>query len=207
MSTRTSDGNKSARQQPSMPPRSSRQPSPQPLIPRWAWIAALALLLVAIFTAWQSQRFAGEFADLQQRIAQELQRGHSLESEQQRYQKALNIVAANGTKDIQLKPAQSNFRGNLPPVTAYWNPQVGLALSADKIPPMPSTRALQLWIVPQAGAAISAGTVRPNATGQILLVLPPMAAMSNAKFLIITDEPAEGSTAPTTRQKWSASLP
>ncbi len=168
------------------------------------------LLLIAAYTAVRAQHFAGELADLQRRALQELQRGQTLQSEQQRYQQALNIVAAKGTRNIELKPAQAAATGpateDIPSVTAYWNPQMGLVLSADKIPQTPSGRVLQLWIVPQSGQPISAGVFQPNASGQILLVLPPPPAMNSAKSLEITEEPTAGSPQPTTSPEWSALL-
>ena len=170
------------------------------------WAAAAALIFLAAYTTWQAQHLTGEFAILQSRATEEQQRSIALQSEQQRYQQALNIVAASATKQLQLKPVATHAKENIPVITAYWNPQMGLALSADRMAAMPSGRALQLWIVPQSGAPVGAGIFSPNAAGQILFVMPPNAAMNTATSLSISDEPTGGSAQPTSAFEWSALL-
>ena len=183
--------------------------NPRP-IPRWVWVLAVALIVLAAVTAWQAQRFAGDLGVLRLRVQEERARGVALESEQARYQQALNIVAASATKEIKLKPAASSSGGaskdDAPALSAYWNPQMGLVLSADNIAQPALGRVLQLWIAPSSGAPVSAGIFRPNASGQVLLVAPALAAMTSAKALMVTDEPTGGSPQPTTAPKWSAAI-
>jgi hypothetical protein len=190
--------------------RQPHSPKDRALIPAWAWAAAAALLFLAAYTTWQAQHLTGEFAVLQSRASQEQQRSIKLQSQQQRYQQALNIVAATATRQLQLQPIAPRGKENVPVITAYWNQQLGLALSADKMPPLPSGRTLQLWMVPPSGAPTSAGTFGPNESGQILFVMLPDAAMdaamNAAKSLAITNEPASGSAQPTSAFEWSVSL-
>ena len=107
-------------------------------------------------------------------------------------------ICAATTRRLQLKPGKTA----MPPVSAYWNPGMGLVLAADKMPDMPPGRTLQLWVVPQQGAPISVGIFRPNAAGQVLMVMPPANAMLMAKALAISDEPAGGSPQPTSTPEW-----
>ena len=167
-------------------------------IPAWAWVAAAALVLFAGYTTFQMRQFSREVAVLERQGAQEQQRSRALDSERERYLQALNIIGAAATRHLQLKPGKAA----MPPVTAYWNPGMGLVLAADKMPDMPPGRTLQLWVVPQQGAPISVGIFRPNAAGQVLMVMPPANAMLMAKALAISDEPAGGSPQPTSTPEW-----
>jgi Anti-sigma-K factor rskA len=167
-------------------------------IPAWAWVAAAALVLFAGYTTFQMRQFSREVAVLERQGAQEQQRSRALDSERERYLQALNIIGAAATRRLQLKPGKTA----MPPVSAYWNPGMGLVLAADKMPDMPPGRTLQLWVVPQQGAPISVGIFRPNAAGQVLMVMPPGNAMLMAKALAISDEPAGGSPQPTSTPEW-----
>lgn len=174
------------------------RPPERPWIPAWAWVAAAALILFAAYTTFQMRQFSREVAVLERQGAQEQQRSRALDSERERYLQALNIIGATSTRHLQLKPGKTA----MPPVSAYWNPGMGLVLAADKMPEMPPGRTLQLWVVPQQGAPISVGIFRPNAAGQVLMVMPPANAMLMAKALAISDEPAGGSPQPTSTPEW-----
>lgn len=167
-------------------------------IPIWALAAAAALVLFAVYTTMRIRQFESEVAALDRRAAQEEQRNQALDSERARYQQALEIIAASATKQMQLTSAKTA----MPAVTAYWNPMMGLVLAADKMPDMPSGRTLQLWVVPRKGEPVSIGIFRPNASGQILMVMPPEDSMTEAKALAISDEPAGGSPQPTSTPEW-----
>jgi hypothetical protein len=215
------------REQP--PPRPDPQSS-QGLIPRWAWSATAVLVLLAAYTTWRSQRMSKQFADLEEHATEEQQLSQALQSEQLNYQQILNIVAAKSTKRIQFKPAPSSSaaasasaplqkspnpaasRGaganeNVSAMTAYLNSQMGLVLSADKMSAMPSGHTLQLWILSQGRAPVRAAIFRPDANGQILLVIPATPEMASAKSLSISDEPAGASSQPTVTPAWTASVP
>jgi hypothetical protein len=180
-------------QTPAQPQRS------RPWIPAWAWTAAAALLLFSVYSTVEMRRLQNEAASLEKRAGDEQKRSRALDAERQRYQAALNIIAAPSTKQMELKPAKSNMPG----VTAYWNPKMGLVLAADKMPDMPPSRTLQVWVVPRQGAPISVGMFRPGASGQVLMVMPPdLEAMNMAKALAISDEPAGGSPQPTSAPEW-----
>jgi anti-sigma-K factor RskA len=171
----------------------------RPWIPAWAWTAAAALLLFSVYSTVEMRRFQNEAASLEKRAGDEQKRSRALDAERQRYQTALNIIAAPATRQMELKPAKADMPG----VTAYWNPKMGLVLAADKMPEMPPTRTLQVWVVPRQGAPISVGVFRPGAGGQMLMVMPPdQEAMNMAKALAISDEPAGGSPQPTSAPEW-----
>jgi anti-sigma-K factor RskA len=167
-------------------------------IPGWAWAAAAILILFSGYTTWQMRQFQHQVVELERQAAGARQRSAALDSEQERYLQALNIMAATATKRMPLKPGKTG----MPPVNAYWNPALGLVLSAEMMPNMPPNRTLQLWVVPKQGAPISVGIFRPNGEGQVMMVMPPAEAMKMAKALAISDEPAGGSPQPTSTPEW-----
>jgi anti-sigma-K factor RskA len=167
-------------------------------IPGWAWAAAAILILFSGYTTWQMRQFQREVVELERQAAAVRQRSVALDSERERYLQALNIMAATATKRMPLKPGKTG----MPPVNAYWNPAMGLVLSAEMMPNMPPDRTLQLWVVPKQGAPISVGIFRPNGEGQVMMVMPPAEAINIAKALAISEEPAGGSPQPTSTPEW-----
>jgi anti-sigma-K factor RskA len=167
-------------------------------IPAWAWAAAVILVLFSGYTTWQMRQFQHEVVELERQGVAVRQRNAALDSERERYLQALNIMAATATKRMQLKPGKAA----MPPMNAYWNPSMGLVLSAEKMPNMPPDRTLQLWVVPKQGMPISVGIFRPNSDGQVMMVMPPAEAMNMAKALAISEEPAGGSPQPTSTPEW-----
>lgn len=79
---------------------------------------------------------------------------------------------------------------------AFWSRSRGLVFTATDLPALPAGRTYQLWVV-TARAPISAGLVRPDATGRASMIfetppdIPPPVAMA------LTLEPEGGVPAPT----------
>jgi hypothetical protein len=172
-------------------------------LPNWALAAAAALLLFAAYTAWQMQRANREMASLQQRAAQELRRSEALASESQPYVEGLRIVAAQDTAKLALASKKPGW----PAITAYWNPRMGLVLAAEKLPAVAQGRAMQLWLLPRGASPASLAIFRPDNNGSIFVVIPlKQAALKEADELIITEEPAVGSSRPTSPPQWTAQI-
>lgn len=74
-----------------------------------------------------------------------------------------------------------------------------LIFLANNLPPLPSNRAYELWLIPTAGAPIPAGTFKPDTRGSATLVNPPIPVGVEAKTFAITVEPETGSPAPTSQ--------
>jgi len=172
--------------------------APRAWIPGWAWAAAAILIVFSGYTTWQMRQFQHEVAELERQAVAVKQRSAALDSERERYLQALNIMSATATKRMPLKPGKTG----MPSVNAYWNPALGLVLSAEMMPNMPPDRTLQLWVVPKQGAPISVGIFRPNGEGQVMMVMPPAEAMNMAKALAISEEPSGGSPQPTSTPEW-----
>jgi anti-sigma-K factor RskA len=62
---------------------------------------------------------------------------------------------------------------------------------------------LQLWVVPRSGAPESVEVFKPDQDGNALILAEPKTPIAEADALAITDEPAGGSTGPTTTPIWA----
>ena len=74
-----------------------------------------------------------------------------------------------------------------------------LVFLASNMAPVSSARAYELWLIPETGAPIPAGTFKPDAHGSAVIVNPPLPRGVEAKAFAVTIEPEAGSAAPTTQ--------
>jgi anti-sigma-K factor RskA len=113
-----------------------------------------------------------------------------------------SVMLSSDSRQIKLEPADKN----MPVVHAYLHPHMGVAITADQMPSMPSARTLQLWFVPKLGKPVSAAIFHPDSAGQIAFVAPVTIPLNEIAALAVTDEPAGGSPQPTTAIAWIAKV-
>ncbi len=101
------------------------------------------------------------------------------------------VLAANDMRRVDLtgQAAAPSAAGR-----ALWSPSSGLIFSAD-LPPAPSDRAYQLWVVTATGP-VSAGLLTETPQGGLTLVSNTIEA-ADPQALAVTLEPAGGVPAPT----------
>lgn len=73
----------------------------------------------------------------------------------------------------------------------------GYHFLASNLPPVPSQKAYELWLIPKQGAPIPAGVFKPDTRGSAMVLNPPLTPGTEAKAFAITVEPEAGSTTPT----------
>ncbi len=168
------------------------------MFPAWAWIAAAALALVTGYTIRQMSNQNEQLAQLRKQMKFATMQNQSLQNQLDMDHMVAMVMMSPDSMPLKLMPKDKN----MPMVHAYLHPHMGVAITADQMPSMPSARTLQLWFVPKTGNPISVAIFHPDAAGQIALVAPVNMPMNEIAALAVTDEPAGGSPQPTTPIAW-----
>ena len=187
-------------------PSSSSPAGRKSAIPLWMWGAVAALLLFALYNAYEAR-------SLQMRI-HEIQDSLTLQIELQR-ESMQQLALARREAVILLDPTSVKIAmpaGNkaLPVLEATWHSALGIVVSGQKLPVPSGKRTLQLWLIPKAPGAkpVPSLTLRPDTDGKFdLLVADPPDSQSGTKALAITEEPDGGSAQPTTAPIWVGAVP
>src|ERR1700722_9908423 len=172
------------------------------MFPAWAWLAAAALALITGYTIRQMSRQTDQLADLRKQMRIATMQSQALQNQLEMDRMVASVMLSPDSKLLKLEPADKN----MPMVHAYLHPHMGVAITADQMPSMPSARTLQLWFVPKSGKPVSAAVFHPDTTGQIALVPPVTIPLNEIAALAVTDEPAGGSPQPTTPIAWIAKI-
>jgi anti-sigma-K factor RskA len=184
-------------------PIEKAQPSAQPaMFPAWAWIAAAALALITGYTIRQMNNQNEQLAQLRKQMKLATMQNQALQNHLEMDHMVAMVMMSPDSMPLKLMPKDKN----MPMVHAYLHPHMGVAITADQMPSMPSARTLQLWFVPKTGKPMSVAIFHPDAAGQIALVAPVNMARNEIAALAVTEEPAGGSPQPTTPIAWMAQV-
>lgn len=162
----------------------------EPGIPSWtwAWATATALALLVALNFWQRE----------QSKAQELAliRAQLLESETRLASVTPLLEFLN---EPQLRITTFGAAQPQPPRGRILvSPQRGVLLVAQNLTPVAEGRTYQMWVVPKAGAPVSAGIFQPDPAGRAIHLNPQGVNLATTAAIAVSNEPAGGSTAPTT---------
>ena len=174
-------------------------------LPLWAWAGVAALLVATVVSTWEARRELAELRKLHEQFAGVEKERKALIEQIEEARRTETILLDPASRQVTLAAKSADLRG----VRAYWNTQLGIVLTAAKVPAPHAKRTLQLWLVPKGPGAkpISAGIFRPDAAGNLaLLVMNPPAAITCTAALAISDEPEGGSPQPTTTPIWVGAL-
>jgi anti-sigma-K factor RskA len=171
------------------------------VFPAWAWLAAAALALITTYTIRQMNTQSDQLAELRKEMKVAMQQNQALQNQLDLNRALESVMLSPESVPLKLAPTTNKA---MPTVHAYVHQRLGVAITADQMPPMPSGRTLQLWFVPKSGKPISAAIFHPDASGQIALVAPVNMPVDQIAALAITEEPAGGSPQPTTPIAWLA---
>jgi anti-sigma-K factor RskA len=170
--------------------------------PAWAWLVAALLALVTGYSIRQMNRQTDQLVELRKEMKMASMQTQALQNQLEMDRMVSSVMLSSDSRQIKLEPADKN----MPVVHAYLHPHMGVAITADQMPSMPSARTLQLWFVPKSGKPVSAAIFHPDSAGQIAFVAPVTIPLNEIAALAVTDEPAGGSPQPTTAIAWIAKV-
>jgi hypothetical protein len=180
-------------------PKPSKQGA---MFPAWAWVAAAALALITGYTIRQMTNQNDQLAQLRKQMKLAAMQNQALQNQLDMDRMVAMVMMSPDSVPLKLMPKDTK----MPMVHAYLHPHMGVAVTADQMPSMPSARTLQLWFVPKSGKPVSAAIFHPDASGQIAFVAPVTIPRNEIAALAVTDEPAGGSPQPTTPIAWMAQV-
>jgi Anti-sigma-K factor rskA/Putative zinc-finger len=207
-----------ARSKPSLPVATAASTTPSG-IPYWLSAGIAALLLLTLYFAWDAHRLKEELRASNEQNQRTEQLVASAEGQRDLTQQKLagmeeqmakmHRETAILTDPSSVKIMLAAQKIQAPQMVAMWHAKYGIVLTGQKVPMPSGNRVLQLWLIPKSpgGKPMPSMTVRPDANGNfVLLVSNPPVAGGDTKALAITEEPAGGSTAPTTTPKWVGAM-
>jgi len=184
-------------------PIERQKPSAQgAMFPAWAWVAAAALALITGYTIRQMNNQNDQLAQLRKEMKLATMQNQALQNQLDLNRMVASVMLSPDSIPLKLMPKDKN----MPMVHAYLHPHMGVAITAEQMPSLPSARTLQLWFVPKTGMPMSVAIFRPDSMGQIALVAPVHMPPNEIAALAVTEEPAGGSPQPTSAIAWMAQV-
>ncbi|MBZ5698421.1 MAG: anti-sigma factor [Acidobacteriia bacterium] len=179
-----------------------KAPAKRPIFPVWAWVAAAALSLVTGYSIRKMMIQTTQMATLRRQMNLAALQNRALQDQLELGRQVAALMMSPDSMPLKLMPGDAK----MPVIHAYLHPHMGVAITADQMPPMPAARTLQLWFVPKKGQPLSVAIFRPDSQGQVAMVAPVNMAMNEIAALAVSEEPAGGSSHPTTAPSWIAQL-
>jgi anti-sigma-K factor RskA len=158
----------------------------------WGWIAAFAAVTVASIVAvvWLNAENRQRDVALAEATAEIRRTAADLASAQS----ALQFLNEPETKQVVFGEGQRQPpRGRV-----FVNPQRGVLLIASNLPPAPSGKTYELWVISKRGVPQPAGLFQSNLQGKALYLRDGALDVASAGAIAVTLEPASGSNVPTT---------
>jgi len=169
------------------------------------WGAVGALLIFTLCTSWETVQLTKSIQETNAQIQAEIAKHQELQETFAIAQREAIILTDPRSVKISLVTENKE----LPKMKAVWHAKLGIVVSGLNVPAPSGTRTLQLWLIPKSSGSkpIPSLTLRPEADGKfVLLVANPPDAMEATKALTITEEPAGGSSTPTTKPIWVGAI-
>jgi hypothetical protein len=153
------------------------------------WVLALVLLILAAYLGSRDLRLKKQIDEDHSQIA-------LLTTQAGKAQVLTDVLASPDAKLVTLGESK------LPPLpvghAAYLAKNGALVFVGSRLRALAANRSYELWLIPSTGKApIAAGLFRPDAKGNASVVLPSLAAGTEAKSFIVTVEDAGGAATPT----------
>jgi len=147
--------------------------------------AAIALALVSFALSWQNRKLAAQ-------LQKQEQLAHAYIEEREQTEKLLSELASADTLTVKL--GGTSEAPNASGVVKH-NRRTGTVVCTADLPPLPTGKVYQLWLIPAYGAPVSAGVFGAGEGERLVTAEVP--ANSEAKAFAVTIEPAGGVAQPT----------
>jgi anti-sigma-K factor RskA len=138
-----------------------------------AWLAAAAALVIAVGAAVYAVQ---------------------LRRQVRTNQTIATILAAPDLTRIDLQGQQAAPSAS---ARALWSRSRGLVFTASNLPPAPAGRVYQLWVLSNQPAPISAGLMKPDASGRVTVAFATPPDLPQPVAMAVTLEPDGGVPSPT----------
>lgn len=161
-----------------------------------AALAMAALLVVAIYFAVASRRYAEETAQLNGEL-------QSQNAQVARLTEAFAILSGPRTTEISFGGVQPRP----PEGKVFMNPSRGVLLIASNLPRTPADKIYEMWIIPKSANPIPAGLFQSQQDGNAMHILPGMVDLASTKAVAVTVENEAGAAQPTTTPLIVAPVP
>jgi hypothetical protein len=167
-----------------------------------AWAAAVLLALVAVYFANGQRRSAQEA----QRLAQEAQmlrdQIRSQTNELTRLTEAFAILNGPETKEATF----GNTQPKPPRGKVFVNPAQGVLLMASNLPPAPSGKLYEMWMIPKSGKPLPAGLFQSGINGSAMHIRRGAVDLGATGAVAVTVENEQGADQPTSQPLIVAAL-
>jgi hypothetical protein len=182
-------------------PRVERR-KPRPLVlgrlrSRWLSFAPVAvMLLLAIF----SLLLGVDLRNVRRELRQAREQNRQMRERLAQAQHAEEVLAMwNDPNAMRVKLVATPKTPPPALIQTIYQPEKGhILMVASNLAPLPPNKAYELWLLPaNGGAPMPAGTFKPDANGNGMMMHPMEAAGVNAKGFAVTIEPEGGSQTPT----------
>lgn len=184
-----------------------RQPEPRaPAAPRrhavyGSWLAAAAMLLLAIGLGVYAATLRGRIDSLERQLRTATVRADASERQladlRNIADRTVSQMAVLASPDLQRIDLAGQAVAPQASGRAFWSRSRGLVFTASSLPPLPAGKAYQLWILTPAPAPVSAGLFKPDRTGGVVAVFAPPVDVAKPAAVAVTIEPEAGVPAPT----------
>jgi hypothetical protein len=156
----------------------------------WQWVlapVATLLLLAAVIERRENRRLTAELESTNHQLVE-------MVNQRLRTEMLVDVLSAPDTVSVKLAGVpQPEMASGI----VRYNPRKGVVLYTAVLPPLPAGKIYQMWLVPTAGAPISAGVFAPGAHGARQLWTAEVPLNLEVKAFAVTIEPAGGVPQPT----------
>lgn len=164
-------------------------------LPVWATATVLSLVIAGYF-ANEDRRHAGDAARLQSEMRRQ-------ESEIARLTEAFAILNGRDTREASFGKGQPQP----PQGKVFLNPTQGVLLMASNLPPAPTGKLYEMWLIPKAGVPVAAGLFQSQTDGTAMHIRRGVVDLEATGVVAVTLENENGVNQPTSQPLIVAPVP